>query len=214
MKLAEQRIEDFIALLASRAPAPGGGSAAALEASLAAALIHMVAALTKDKKKYAEHQDFIAETLEKSEALFRDFLEIVDRDAEVFNQMTAVFAMPRGTEEEKEARRKAKEAALKLCAQAPRDLMSLGVKALELSAAAMGKTTTGAVSDLGVAALSLKAAIQSAWLNILINLAGIDDQAFAGALREEGRETLAKALPLADNVYQAVLEILEAQAQR
>jgi formiminotetrahydrofolate cyclodeaminase len=210
MKLAEQRVDDFIALLASGAPAPGGGSTAALEGALGAALIHMVAALTKDKKKYAEHQDFAAGALEKSEALSREFLAIMDRDTAAFNRMTEVFAMPRDTGEERAARQKAKEEALKLCTQTPREMMALGLRALELAAAAVDKTNAAAASDLGVAVLSLKAAIQGAWLNILINLAGIDDQAFAGTLRGEGQNILATALPLADRVYQTILESLEA----
>jgi formiminotetrahydrofolate cyclodeaminase len=209
MKLAEQRVEDFIVLLASGAPAPGGGSTAALEGALAAALIHMAAALTAGKNKYAEHQDFIAGALEKSEALRRDFLELMERDTELFNRMTAVFAMPRDTEEAKAARRKAKEEALKGCTQTPREMMVLGLQALELAALAAGKTNTATASDLGVAVLSLKAAIQGAWLNILINLAGIEDRAFTGDIRDEGQKTLAKALPLADTVYEAILESLE-----
>lgn len=209
IKLAEQRVEDFTALLASGAPAPGGGSTAALEGSLAAALIHMVMVLTKGKKKYAEHEDFIAEGLEKAELLSRGFLELMERDTEVFNRMTAVFVMPRDTGEAKEARRKAQEEALKLCTQTPREMMALGLRTLELALAAVDKTNTGAASDLGVAVLCLKAAIQGAWLNILINLNGITDQSFARALREEGQNILAEALPLADNLYQTILKNLE-----
>ncbi|MDR2403089.1 MAG: cyclodeaminase/cyclohydrolase family protein [Spirochaetaceae bacterium] len=210
MKLKEQKTEDFVVLLASAEPAPGGGSTAALEGSLAAALIHMVASLTEGKKKYAEHQDFITGLLEESEAVYHDFLELVDRDTEVFNYMRTVFAMPGDTEEERLARRRAREEALKLCTQTPREMMALGLKALELAAAAMGKTNANAASDLGVAVISLKAAVQGAWLNILINIAGIDDRAFTGTLREEGQKILARALPLADNMYQKIAEALEA----
>jgi formiminotetrahydrofolate cyclodeaminase len=210
MKLREQRIEDFTAILASAEPAPGGGSAAALEGSLGAALIHMAASLTKGKKKYADHQDLVLELLEKSEAACHDFLELVDRDAEAFNRMGAVFAMPGDTEEERTARGLAREDTLKLCTQTPREMMALGLRALELAAEAVGKTNANAASDLGVAVLSLRAAIQGAWLNILINIAGIKDRAFTGALREEGQTILTRALSLADTLYQKIAEGLEA----
>jgi formiminotetrahydrofolate cyclodeaminase len=209
MKLREQKTEDLTLLLASAEPAPGGGSTAALEGSLAAALIHMVAALTKGKKKYAEQQDLVSGLLEESEAVRHDFLELADRDAEAFSRMGAVFAMPGDTEEERIARRRAREEVLKRCTQTPREMMALGLRTLELAAEAVGKTNANAASDLGVAVLSLRAAIQGAWLNVLINITGIDDRAFTGALREEGEGILARALPLAENLYQKIAETLE-----
>ncbi len=208
MKLIERTVADFSAVLASDAPAPGGGSTAALEGALGAALIHMVGALTSGKAKYAEHQGLMTSLLAESERLRLAFVEIIDRDTESFNAVTAVFAMPKSTDAEKAARKTAMEDALKLCTQTPLEMMRLSLAALELAASAAGKTNASAASDFGVAALSLKAAVQGAWLNILINISGLADQAFAAKRRAEGEAILQKALPLADQLYQGVLNSL------
>ena len=209
MKLVERTLTGFTELLASDAPAPGGGSTAALEGALGAALIHMVGALTTGKAKYAEHQPLLDELLAKSEDISRRFIEVIDKDTEAFNSVTAVFAMPKGTDEEKAARQKAMQEALKTCTKTPHSMMTLALEALELAGKAAGKTNPNAASDFGVAALSLKAATQGAWLNILINIGGIEDQAFAAKYRGEGEAILAKALPLADRLYQEVEDSLK-----
>lgn len=208
MKLIARTVENFSEILASEAPAPGGGSTAALEGALGAALIHMVGALTVGKAKYAEHKDLMTGLLEESEKIRLRFLDVIDRDTEAFNAVTAVFEMPKGTDEEKAARKAAMQEALKACTKTPFEMMSLALEALELARTAAGKTNTGAASDFGVAALSLKAAVQGAWLNILINVSGLDDRQFAEKYRGEGQAVLDKALPLADELYQSVLASL------
>lgn len=208
MKLVDMTLNDFSALLASDAPAPGGGSAAALEGALGAALTHMVASLTTGKKKYAEHETLMQELLQQTEALRVKFVDVIDRDTEAFNGMSAVFAMPKDTDEQKAARSGAMQEALKACTLTPFDMMVYAVEGLELTERAVGKSNTSAASDLGVAALSLKAAVQGAWLNILINIGGIKDEAFAAKYRAEGEGILAKALPLADKIYETVLASL------
>ena len=157
MKLVEMKGNEFVDLMASDEPAPGGGSAAALEGALGAALTAMVCALTVGKKKYADVQELAIESQKKGNELKAQFVDVIDRDTEAFNAVSAVFAMPKDTDEEKAAR---------------------------------------------------KAAIQGAWLNVLINIGGIQDQAFADEYRQKGQALLDKALPLADAIYQEVLESL------
>ncbi len=209
MKLVERTVSGFSEILASGAPAPGGGSTAALAGALGAALIHMVAALTTGKAKYAGHQGTIDRLLAESEEIRRKFLDVIDRDTEAFNSVTAVFALPKSTEAEKAARQAAMQEALKTCTETPREMMELALAALELAATAVGKTNASAASDFGVAALSLKAGLQGAWLNVLINVSGLDDQAFAARCRAEGEKILAKALPLADELYDGVVAGLQ-----
>ena len=193
MKLVEMKVNEFVDLMASDEPAPGGGSAAALEGALGAALTAMVCALTGGKKKYADVQELAIESQKKGNELKAQFVDVIDRDTEAFNAVSAVFAMPE---------------ALKGCTKTPFEMMELACQALELTRSVVGKLNASAASDLGCAALSLKAAIQGAWLNVLINIGGIQDQAFADEYRQKGQALLDKALPLADAIYQEVLESL------
>ena len=209
MKLSEMTNLEFSATLASDAPAPGGGSVAALSASLGAALTHMVASLTKDKAKYAEHKDLTAQTLETSDELRLKLIDCMDRDTEVFGQMSDVFKMPKDTDKEKAARRDAMQAALKACSVVPLEIMGLCYDALIATEKCVGKTNASASSDLGVAALMLKAGIQGAWLNVLINIGGVKDEAFVNEYKDKGAELLRSALPLADSIYDNVKEVFQ-----
>ena len=204
MLLADQSIREYASRLASGDPAPGGGSAAALTGALGIALAHMVGSLSEGRAKYAEHADFIAGLLDKADTILNKFLELVDEDAVVFNEMSAAYRMPKATPEEKAARSGAIQEALRACAVTPYKMMDLCMQSIDLTAQAIGKTNANVLSDLGVAALCLKAAVQSAWINILINLAGIKDAAFAAEYRKKGEDILTKALPMADDIYMAV----------
>lgn len=208
MKLVDYTVSGFADLMASSEPAPGGGSAAALQGALGAALTAMVCALTAGKKKYAEHETLALASEQKANALRAQYLDVIDRDTEAFNGVSAVFAMPKETEEEKAARKAALQEALKACTKTPYEMMELALQGLELTAELVGKSNASAASDLGCAALSLKAAIQGAWLNVLINVGGINDEAFTAEYRKKGAQMLEKALPLADSIYQQVLESL------
>ena len=204
-KLAELQTAEFVDLLASDAPAPGGGSAAALEGALGAALTAMVCGLTVGKKKYAEYQELAAEAQKKAESLKARFVDVMDRDTEAFNVVSAAFGMPKATDEEKAARSAAIQKGLEGCTATPFEMMELAVETLELTAELLGKTNDSAASDLGVSALSLRAAIQGAWLNVLINIGSLKNKELAEDYRKKGEEMLAKALPLADKIYETVL---------
>lgn len=204
MELSELKLSEFVDLLASKAPAPGGGSAAALEGALGAALGGMVCSLTLGKKKYAEHEEFVSSANDKLKSLIASYMALMQRDTETFTVVSAAFRMPKTTEEEKAARSAAIQDGLKLCTQPPFEMMELAVQALEVIMSLIGKSNSGAVSDLGVAALSLKSAIQSAWLNVLINIGSFKDKELAREYRRKGEALLAKALPLADKIYDEV----------
>lgn len=208
MSLAELQVSAFSELLASKAPAPGGGAAAALEGALGAALTGMVCNLTVGKKQYAAHQALAEESLRSAQALRGRFLEAMERDAQAYRGVSGAFSLPKATDEEKSARSAAIQAGLKECTRPPLEMMELAVEALELTAALLGKSNAGAVSDLGVAALSLRAAIQGAWLNVLINIGSMKDRELAAEYRQKGERLLERALPLADGIYQETLRLL------
>lgn len=208
MKLVEMQINDFIAVLGSDTPAPGGGSASALAAAQGIALTKMVTELTIGKKKYAEFEDEIELLQKKAKSLQEGLLRAIDEDTEAFNQVSAIFGLPKTTEEEKKARREAMQSALKGAAVTPFSMMEKIVDALKVTQAAVGKSNTNAASDLGVAALNLKAALQGAWLNVLINLASIKDEMFVRQYRKAGESLVEEGSKIADATYQQILESL------
>ncbi len=201
MKLIEMTLAGFVDTAASDAPAPGGGSVSALAGALGAALTSMVCALTLGRKKYADVQELAAAAEKQAIALKDRYLDVIDRDTEAFNAVSAVFAMPKETDADKAARRAAMQAALKLCTATPVEMMELAVEVLRIIDTVSGKLNASAASDLGCAVLAMKSAIQGAWLNVLINVGGIDDAAFAKEAREKGERMLSEALPLADRLF-------------
>ena len=208
MKLAELKTAEFVDLLASDAPAPGGGSAAALEGALGAALTAMVCGLTVGKKKYAEFQELAEEAQKKATDLKVRFVDVMDRDTEAFNVVSAAFGMPKETDEEKAARSAAIQKGLEGCTKTPFEMMELAVETLELTASILGKSNDSAASDLGVSALSLRAAVQGAWLNVLINIGSLKNKELAADYQAKGEALLAKALPLADQIYDTVVKAM------
>ncbi len=208
MKLTEMKVNEFIGLLASDAPAPGGGSASALAGAMGVGLSKMVAALTTGKAKYAEFEPTVQQILAQAGGLTEKLTAAIDRDTEAFDGVSAIFAMPKGTDEEKAARKAAMQKALKEATLVPYETMQLCLDSLKVVQMGVGHTNTSAASDLGVAALNLKSAVQGAWLNVLINLAGIKDEAFVAEYKQKGQEILAQALPLADEIYNTILASL------
>ena len=202
MQLAELTVRGFADLLGSDAPAPGGGSAAALAGALGAALTAMVGSLTVGRKKYAEFDGLARETLEKAR-------DVMERDTEAFNAVSAVFAMPKGTDQEKEAQAAAMQEALQGCTKTPFEMMELSLEALRLTDGLVDRSNASAASDLGCAALHLGSAVQGAWLNVLINLGSIRDAAFAAQYRTRGQILLDEALPLSQRIYGRILEMME-----
>ena len=209
MKLADMTVTQFVDTVASDAPAPGGGSVAALAGSIGAALTAMVGNLTQGRKKYAQYADFAAQVEQKGNELKTQLLDVMDRDTEAFMLVSNAFAMPKATDEEKAARSAAIQAGLKACTKTPMEMMELCAKAARLATDfSENGFNDSSASDLGVAFLSLSAAIRGAWLNVLINIGSIKDEAFVNAYREKGEMLLHHALPLADTGYEKILAIV------
>ena len=208
MELTNLKINEFTDLLGSDAPAPGGGSAAALCGSLGAALCSMVANLTLGRAKYTEHQELAAETAQKAEVLRLQLLEAMNEDAASYNGFMAALALPKSTEAEKAARSASLQAALEASTQSPLHTMELAAEALELTRSLIGRSNINAASDLAVSALCLKASMQGAWLNVLINIGSLKDADKAGYFRARGGRLLAESLPLADEIYETIRQSL------
>ena len=165
--------------------------------------------LTQGRKKYAEYAEHAAEVEKKGNELKTRLLDVMDRDTEAFNVVSAAFGMPKATDEEKAARSAAIQEGLKGCTKTPMEMMELIDETLTLAQSLLGRFNDTSASDLGVAFLSLKAGIQGAWLNVLINVGSLKDQEFAAEYRAKGEALLAHALPLADECYAEIVKLIE-----
>lgn len=208
MKLCDMTLSSYLELLGSDAPAPGGGSASALLGAQGAALAAMVAALTVGKKKYPLDQALCIDVAEKATALRNTLLLQVDKDTEAFNLVSAAFRLPKESDEEKATRKKAIADATLVATKVPFETMTLCQEALALTASLIGHSNQNAASDLGVSALNLIGAMKGAWLNVLINLGGLADEALAAELKEKGEKAVKEAEKAADAIYEAVVASL------
>ncbi|MCH5143351.1 MAG: cyclodeaminase/cyclohydrolase family protein [Clostridiales bacterium] len=208
MKLVEMTVSSYLDLLNSDAPAPGGGSASALCGAQGAALVSMVAGLTIGKKKYPDDQELCIEVAKKASELKDALSAQIDKDTEAFNLVSSAFKLPKETEAEKAARSKAIADATLVATEVPFETMKLCLETLHYTKSLIGHSNTNAASDLGVSALNLITCMKGAWLNVLINLGGVKDEAKAKNFRSKGEEMVATAQKEADEIYKATLEIL------
>lgn len=191
---------DFVSALASSAPTPGGGGAAALVGAIGAALGNMVGALTVGRKKYAAAEDEIRALMQKCDALQKELLEQVAADEKGFLPLAAAFRIPK----DDPTREKALEQASIAACDVPLRIMALCCEALDAVAVFAEKGSVLAVSDAGCAAATLKAALQAASLNVLINTKGLKDRARANALNESCLSMLEPYVALADRIFAQV----------
>jgi len=208
MKLTTMTLNEFCEALASKEPAPGGGSAAAMSAAMGVGLAVMVANLTIGKKKYAEFDELMQEVVFEASTLQRKLIEAIDRDTEAYNGVSAVFAVPKETDDEKAARTAAMQEALKSATLVPLEVMELCDAALRVVEKMLGKSNTNCASDLGVAALNLGAAATGAWMNVLINIGGIKDEAFVSKVQSSGEAILARTDTASEKIAKQVITSL------
>lgn len=207
-RLTDKPVSQFLDALASSAPAPGGGSVAALSGALGAALVSMVCNLTVGKKKYANVEQDIKAILEKSESLRHKLADLLQADVQAYTAVSQAMKMPRATEEEKVARAETLQKALKGATEVPLQIAEACVEVIALCQPAAEKGNKNAVSDAGVAILMAEAGLRSAALNILINLGWIEDQRFT-AEKQRQLDVLLEGKPtLRDQVYDYVVEKL------
>lgn len=190
MTFENQKVGEFLDLLASDAPAPGGGSAAALCAAVGAALVSMVANLTVGKEKYRDSQAEMEEVLRRSEALRAEFIRLMEEDTEAFNIFMKVLKMPRDTEEQKAERKAAMAKASQTATDVPLRTLERCAEMALLAAKVVKLGNRNAVSDGGSAALFAEASGKAAAYNVRINLPGIADASFAAGCRARMAEAL------------------------
>ncbi len=203
-----QTASPFIEALASNAPAPGGGSAAALAASLAAALATMVCNLTVGRNKYAEVEDEARGYLAHAQVLAGELDRLVKTDAEAFDVVGAAFALPKETDDDKAARSAVIQTAMKGVAEVPLTVMRKGSEALGLAAKVVKIGNPNALSDIGVATLMAAAGVRGAQLNVEINLGSIKDEDYNEKLKSECAAIMAEIYATEKQVLTEVRERL------
>jgi formiminotetrahydrofolate cyclodeaminase len=206
--LTGKTLTDFMDALSSSAPAPGGGSVAALSGTMGAALVSMVCNLTLGKKKYADVEQEITELVEQSEALRHKLLELLEADVEAYTGVSQAYKLPKETDEEKTARSAAIQEALKGATVVPLQIAEACAQVLDLCTPAAEKGNIYAVSDAGVAALMAEAGLRSAALNVLINTHAIKDKDFAGKMEQKLNDLLEGKPALKDQIYDLVMSKL------
>ena len=188
MKLIDLKVSEYLEILSSNAPAPGGGSASALAGAQGAALLAMVCKLTLGKEKFIDYQEINEEIKNDALKLSAALIEAIDEDTVAFLMVAGAYKLPRSTDEEKEIRSGAIQEASIAAIEIPLSVMRRAHEGLYLILKLKGKTNPSADSDLGVAALNFFMSVSGAWLNVKINLPAISDEEKAEDYRQEGQK--------------------------
>ena len=196
--------EEFVDVLASKAPVPGGGGASALVGAIGMALGNMVGSLTVGKKKYADVEADILALKEKATALQADFLRLVEADAEAFEPLAKAYGMPRETEEEKAEKARVMAIVLKDACAVPMEIMEKCCEAIDVIEEFAAKGSALAISDAGVGVVFCKAALLGASLNVFINTKSMADKEYAASLNEKADKMIADYSKKADEIFAAV----------
>ena len=173
--LTKLSCQEFLKKLSSNAPTPGGGGSAAMAGALAAALTSMVGNLTVGKHDFAEQEAEVKEILQDVEGLRLQLLNLVNADAEVFNNFMACYRMPRGTDLEKFSRAQAIQRAAKQAAEVPLKIAKLSLEVMRYAERIAVIGNQGAITDAACSAILGRAALRSAVYNVIVNLKIIKD---------------------------------------
>ena len=202
--MVDMSSRDFVEVLAGKEPVPGGGGASALAGAIGTALGNMVGSLTVGKKTYADVEEEVTALNEKARQLEADLLALVDADAAVFAPLAEAYGLPRETEEERVYKAQVMEKALVAACEVPLEIMEKCCLAIELAEEYAAKGSRLALSDAGVSAALLQAALRGASLNVTINTKSMQDRSVAQAMDARAEGMMEVYLPRAERVFQGV----------
>lgn len=206
--IKEQVIQDFLDVLSSKEPVPGGGGASALCGAVGNALGQMVANLTVGKKKYAEVEPEVKEHLEKMVKLQAEFTALADDDAKVFAPLAKAYSLPSETEEQKAYKAEVMETNLLAASAVPLQIMEKSMQMLTILDRLADIGSRMAVSDVGVAVQSTRAALLGAAMNVYINTKSMKDRNKAEELNNSANKMIVEGSRQADRIYDKVIKAL------
>lgn len=189
-RLVNMTLKAFANETAADSPAPGGGSISAYVGALGISLGAMVANLSAGKRGWEEQTAYFSEWAKNGQELKDALIKAVDEDTRAFNRIMDAFAMPKTTDEEKKARTEAIQNATKYACEVPYKVMELSYTGLIMLEQMIEKGNPNSITDAGVGALCVKAAVQGACMNVLVNAKGLKDREWADELTERARKML------------------------
>ncbi|GAV25416.1 sugar ABC transporter substrate-binding protein [Carboxydothermus islandicus] len=205
MSMLDKTCNEFLEALASKAPVPGGGGAAALGGAIGMALSNMVGNLTVGKKKYADVEDEVKELIARGSQIIEELKSLVDKDAEVFEPLSKAYGLPAETEEQKKIKEETLEKCSKDACSVPMEIMRKAFEGIKIHQR-MGQIGSKlAISDVGCGVVFLKSALISGMLNVLINLNTIKDQEFVEKTKAEMEHLLNEGSKIADETLELVI---------
>ena len=206
MKLVDLKVNEFTEKVASKSPAPGGGSVSALALSLGSSLTSMVGALSTGKKVFKAKEETIQQSflsaLESIRTSSLFFSDAIDKDTEAFNLIMAAFKMPKDNEKDIIQRSKAIQDATLKAIEVPFEVANEGVNVLKQLDIIVQHGNKNTISDIGVAVLMITAGIEGAILNVKINLSGLKNE----LLREDYNNKVNEILKTINTLKNGLLE--------
>jgi len=206
--MPDKSCKDFIDVLASKSPVPGGGGAAAMGGAIGMALSNMVGNLTVGKKKYADVEEEVKDLVKKGEKIISELEILVNKDAEVFEPLSKAYGLPRSTPEEIEFKSNTMEQCCKTACSVPMEIMRKSYQGIKIHERMGQIGTMIAISDVGCGVAFMKAALVSGSLNVIINLNAIKDETFKEATRKEMNQLLEDGKKIADATFDLVVSKL------
>ena len=202
--LASKTVTELLDAFASPAPTPGGGSAAALSGAVAASLLAMVAAMPKTKNSTPEDRAALDAALPKLQALQKRMTSLIDEDAASYDGVVAAYKLPKSTDEEKAARKRAVQTAMRHATDIPLETFRAAMALIPLGRVVAEHGNPNAKSDASVAIHMAMTAMGGAYANVEINLDGIGDGEFAAATRLELESEKTEAARQLGPIYEAL----------
>lgn len=202
----DRPLKNFIEDTCSSTPTPGGGSVAALTGVLGSSLLCMVGNFTEGKKKFESVQGEIKEILGELESFTSKLSDLIQEDISAYQNFKRASSMPKNTAQEKEDRSKSLQKALRRAAQVPLETAEFSFKLLKVANRLLTIGNPNLISDVGVGAILARAALESAVLNVEINLSYIKDQEFVGRVRKSLQSLLDESKSLTEEIVGEVRE--------
>jgi len=200
----DETLEGWLAALASARPTPGGGSAAALLIATGAALVEMACNLTAGRERFSAVEPLMRESIVLAKAMRGEAATLRLADSAAYDAVSAAYALPRATAEEKGIRAAAIQDALRGATEVPMQQVQIGLAVLELAARLAEAANPNVISDVGAGALAARAGVDAAALNVRINLTLLKDPSYVEAQGSALASQMARAATTAAHVLDAV----------